>query len=408
MKDVIELQTGVAALDLEARPERAVNGANGVTGEGAPTETQVFIMTAAGNKAVIVGADLIWFCSKQVEFLRADIARRIGTSEDAIVLCATHSHGTPNPDRRFAYGEWSAGLVEHVNARILAALDSAARAPVQRVTIAVGRASAPGIAINRRRAAWLRQGLRLRRRVQNLPNASRLVDDRVTVLAFLLEGTRRPVALATHFTCHPVADPADRRGADFPGFLRQALGRRFGSDMVCVFLQGFCGDVRPALLHRPRGLKDRLAQLVIGDRFRPAERKDAAHIGAQLAACVDKALAEAKPVDVLALKSRRERLALADIDHVSTGRDLDVTVWRWSDDVRLIFASAEMLSGLAPIAPDTIAVGYANGMVGYIAPAEDYAGGGYEIDGFLARFGLTKRFDPGIGAAFARVVAAGP
>ena len=32
-------------------------------------------------------------------------------------------------------------------------------------------------------------------------------------------------------------------------------------------VQGFCGDVRPALLRRPPGLKDRLLRLVIGDRI---------------------------------------------------------------------------------------------------------------------------------------------
>ena len=31
-------------------------------------------------------------------------------------------------------------------------------------------------------------------------------------------------------------------------------------------------------------------------------------------------------------------------------------------------------------------------MVGYVAPAGEYAGGGYEIDGFLRPFGLQRRF----------------
>jgi hypothetical protein len=408
MSGVVELRTATAALGLENRPEQAVNGARGDARDAAPTEVQVLLLSAGDDKAVLVGADLIWFASEQAQSLRAEIARRTGAREETVALCATHTHGTPNPDRRFAYGQWSAALVEHISARVLQAVDQTVAAKAQPLRVAIGRAAAPGIAINRRRVAWLRQGLRLRRRVQNLPNPSRPVDDRVTVIAFLSERTGKAVAMAVHFACHPVADPVDRRGADFPGFLRQELRRRFGPELVSVFLQGFCGDVRPALVHRPRGLKDRLVQLLVGDRFRAAAREDAARIGAQLATCVDKALAEAKPVEPLVLNSMRERIALADVDQAATGRDLDVTVWRWSDDVRLIFASAEMLSGLAPIAPDTIAVGYANGMVGYIAPAEDYAGGGYEIDGFLARFGLTKRFDPGIGAAFARVVAAGP
>lgn len=401
----IALRAAVVTLGLEHRPEQAVNGARGDARDAAPTEAQVLLFSSGEENAVLVGADVIWFASEQAELLRAEIARRTGAREEAVTLCATHTHGTPDPDRRFAYGQWSAGLVEDISARILQAVDQALTAQPQPVRIAIGRAAAPGIAINRRRVAWLHQGLRWHRRVQNLPNPSRHVDDRVTVLAFLSAESGRPAALAVHFACHPVADPADRRGADFPGFLRQALCRRFGPEMAILFLQGFCGDVRPALVHRPHGLKDRLVQVLIGDRFRPAEREDSTRIGAALAACVDKALVEAKPVGPLALKARREKIPLADIDQAPTGRDLDVTVWRWSDDLRLIFASAEMLSGLAPTVPDTIAVGYSNGMVGYLAPPEDYAGGGYEIDGFLPRFGLAKRFDPGFGAVFARLAA---
>ncbi len=400
-----QLRTAVVSLGLEHQSEQAVNGARGEARDAAPTQVQILLLSAGDGSVVLVGADLIWFASDQARVLRAEIARRTGAAEERVVLCATHTHGTPNPDRRFAYGEWSAALVETINARVLEAVDRALAVKAEPVHIVLGQAAAPGIAINRRRAAWLRDGLRLRRRVQNLPNPARPVDDRVTVLAFLSETHDRPVALAVHFSCHPVADPADRRGADFPGFLRQELGRRFGVETPVLYLQGFCGDVRPALLHRPHGLKDWLVQLVIGDRFRPARREDAARIGAQLASCVDTAIGQAKPVGSLAFTALRERIALTGIDYAPTGRDLDVTVWRFSDDVRLIFASAEMLSGLAPAAADTIAVGYANGMVGYVAPAADYAGGGYEIDGFLARFGLAKRFDPGIGAAFARIAA---
>jgi hypothetical protein len=403
--DTIELRMAAVPLGLEHCPDQAANGASGNGNGAAPAEVQVFILNAAGNSAVLVGADLIWFSSQQAEYLRGRIAELTGVQAASIALCATHTHGTPNSDERFFRGQWSAAFAEMASDAVLRAVGAAREARAQRVRVMVGSAKAAGIAINRRRSAWLRRGLRLQRRVQNMPNPTRPLDDRVTIIAFVSEGSGKLAALATHFTCHPVADPSNRRGADFPGFMRQALRHRLGSHFESIFLQGFCGDVRPALIHKPRGVKDRLIELLIGSRFRPSHLGDAEQIGDRLAESVMAALVTARPVAPIALISSNETIGLLDIDGAATGRQLGVTVWRLSDKLRIVFASAEMLSGLAPADPNTLAVGYANGMVGYIAPASDYAGGGYEIDGFLPGFGLKKRFDPGIGAAFARFLA---
>ena len=40
-----------------------------------------------------------------------------------------------------------------------------------------------------------------------------------------------------------------------------------------------------------------------------------------------------------------------------------------------------------------ISVGYTNGMIGYIAPKNEYKYGGYEIDGFIKRFNLKSRIN---------------
>ncbi len=401
----MDLRAASMVLDLERRPERAVNGASSADACSVPCEAQVLILSHAEATQVLVGADLVWFGSEQADALRAEIAQRVGCQDADVALCATHTHGTPNPDPRFQYGECSPALIAHLRERILAGVDAAVANPPQAVRLMFGRATAPGVAINRRRMAWLLTGGSIGRRVQNLPNRARPIDERVSVIAFVSKQTNQPAALAVHFACHPVADPANLRGADFPGAVREALRQRFGSSLVSVFLQGFCGDVRPALLHRPRGLKDRLLQWLIGDRFRPSLADDAPEIGRRLADRAGAALGAAVVVEVGPSKTRRSSVALNDVDGQPTGHELDVTVWQWSDNLRLVFAGAEMLSGLAPRDSHTLAVGYANGMAGYIAPAEDYAGGGYEIDGFLGRFGLAKRFDPGIGAAFGRVAA---
>ena len=237
MSEIVNLRCASLPLDLESRPERAANGATRAVNDGVPTEAQVLILDTGSERAALIGADLIWFASDQAETLRTEIARRVKCERDFVSLCATHTHGTPNPDARFSVGQCSSELVKHLNARILALTDKALAAPIQTAHITLGHARVPGVSINRRREAWLWQNRRLRRRVQNLPNPSRHLDDRLTVLAFLSEASRQPLALVTHFTCHPVADPADRRGADFPGILRQELRSSFGAETPILFLQ---------------------------------------------------------------------------------------------------------------------------------------------------------------------------
>jgi len=396
---IFELRAASLALHLEQRPERAVNGAMPGDTWAAPTEAQVLLLRAGRQIAALASADLVWFGSDLADSLRMEIAARLGCDMAAVALCATHTHGTPNPDPRFAYGETSKSLVEHIYRRVIEAVEAALKARPEEVEIAFGRALAPNVAINRRRRAWTRCGIIPLRRTQSLPNHAREIDERISVLSFRASNGR-PKALVSHFACHPVADPVTRRGADYPGLLRQALKARYGADMVCAFLQGFSGDVRPNLVRTPAGLKDHLREAVIGPRFRHSAVGDAERIAGALACAAEQAELAARPIKFATPAFRRERLTLKDIDGDPTGRTLDVTLWRLGEDLRVIFGSAEMLSGLATADNHTLYVGYANGMVGYIASPEDSASGGYEIDGFLGRFGLGKRFGPEAAQSF--------
>lgn len=394
------LRAASLPLDLEHRPERAVNGAAREQSCSAPTEVQALVLSCAGRTRALVGADVVWFGAAQAADLRREIAARIGIEERDVALCATHTHGTPNPDRRFAYGEFSDTLLDDMRGRILAAVEAAIGAAVRPVRLVFGQAEAPGIAVHRRRIAWTRRGLRPIRRVQNLPNTLRPIDERVSVLALQSIDDGAYAAVITHFTCHPVADPRDCRGADYPGLLRTLLKARLGAATHCVFLQGFCGDTRPRLVHSPRGLKDHALEAIVGPRFRPARPGDSQALSEGIAAGALSALANGREIAAQSWSSGRKSLSLDDVNGDSTDRCLDVTFWRFDQDLRLIFANAEMLSGLAPGDAGTLAIGYANGMEGYVAPPEDYPGGGYEIDGFLARFGLSARFSPANATAF--------
>ncbi|MGE5148143.1 MAG: hypothetical protein ACM3N5_15430, partial [Candidatus Eiseniibacteriota bacterium] len=239
------------------------------------------------------------------------------------------------------------------------------------------------------------------RRVQNLPERKAAFDRRVTLLAFV-DGRGKPRVVLCHLICHPVFDPPGAAGTDVPGAVRGLMARQHGDDLGVIWLQGFTGDIRPNLIHRPSGAKDRLLEMLIGSRFRPSVTGDRDHAATLVFWAIEKALASAEPCPEAPLEAVRDTLPVPTVSGRDSGRSLDLTAWRLAPAVRLLFANGEMLSGLAPH-DGTISVGYSNGMIGYVAPDSEPPRGGYEIDGFLRRFGLEERFAPDIGSRFLAV-----
>ena len=239
---------------------------------GEPLEIQAVIFEDDVSRFVMVGADLIWFSDAMAESLRSEIAERVGCPPAAVSLTTTHSHGTPQTDPRFEYGE-NPKFAERLEAAVVDCVTTAMESPPQLVRLVKGDVSCEeSLSVNRRRSApYVRGGIGCR--VQNLPNDQRKVDDRVTVIAALNEADK-PICLISHFACHPVLDTAGTYGSDFPGNLRRRLRQALGEETICLYLQGYCGDVRPNLVHSPSGLKDRILEFVIGKRFRPSTEAD--------------------------------------------------------------------------------------------------------------------------------------
>jgi hypothetical protein len=382
-----------ASLEAGALQGRLVNqpAVGPVTRAGA-LEVQALVIDGGGlsRRLVLVMADVIWFADDSARRLRREIARIAGCDEAGVALAASHTHGTPQTDPRFGYGEYDAAFVRGLEDQVLATVSAALAHPAKVVSLSYGSCPVePSVAVNRRRVAWHLSGRRLTRRVQNLPNRAAPCDNRARVLAFAgADGVLAGVLV--HFACHPVCDPPGCLGPDYPGAMRTALRARLPEGAFVGFLQGSCGDVRPDLAHTPRGLKDHVVEAVIGQRFRPARAGDAEALGCALADAAARALTEAAAVDGGEAAAATEPLPLYGVSGRALDRALDVAAWRIGT-LGLAFAGAEMLSGLASPDARVFSVGYANGMAGYVAPASAYAGGGYEIDGFLERFAIPER-----------------
>src|SRR5699024_2646445 len=83
-------------------------------------------------------------------------------------------------------------------------------------------------------------------RTQMAPNDSVPVNDDLTVIRLkTYRGSEK--AIFIHFTCHPTTTDDNVISSEFIGVCCEKL-EKIIPDCTVIFLQGFCGDVRPALI----------------------------------------------------------------------------------------------------------------------------------------------------------------
>ena len=393
---MIYLKTAEAHLNIESQPGMSVNGVHGETYSfSEPTMIQCFIFYNNEIKEpfVLISADLIWFSSKMSREMRREIATLCETNYSKVALAATHSHGTQNPDPDFSYGGSCSDLSDFLKSAIREIVNKTlCRQPIQ-VSVEHSSILVPNISINRRKLA-ISFRPQIQFRVQSLFNARKFSDNRLDVVCFRNIKTGTVHGLLTRFTCHPVSDPENFKGSDYPGYFKRFVKSSFSEEPVVMFLQGFCGDVRPNFRRMPTSFKDHFLDWIIGYRFRKSRVGDSQNLAqklanyALLAAHAGKDLTKPGCWDATSVE---EPVILE--NSVSCGRVVDITTWNIAG-LKLTFVSAEILSGFIPnkfLKSPHLFVGYTNGMIGYLAPWYEKRFGGYEIDGSRSYFGLTAR-----------------
>jgi neutral ceramidase len=311
--------------------------------------------------------------------VRAEVERRTGIPGNAVMLAAAHVHSSPDsidirPLRKTPAGAaWLEGLVEKIGSAA-----EAARRGMFEANLRIGQADFPGYSKNRRGEDCL--------------------DDLVTALLFVSPDGRRRLLVA-NYACHPVIVQAqDRISADFVGVMTRKLEEEVGGLESCLFLQGACGDIDPAVGDtRNFGDVDRMGT-AFADKV--MEILGAIQAGGHAAEPVllnhaaERLELPSRPLpsseEANSLVTGEDRLWLGDelaarLREGAGPFPAEIQVMRLGNAVlaaisgepfcrmgRTIRRMAEPLTG--------IPVGYANGYVGYIVPPESWARGGYEVE----------------------------
>ncbi|TBL69660.1 hypothetical protein, partial [Paenibacillus thalictri] len=288
--------TAVEEGQADAESDAGAGGNWGAEGDRAPF---------TGAQCLIVSADLLCFGTDTLAGIRAELRSRFGFCDEQMQFHATHSHSGPQTTNLFTpmLGRADAGYVAFLERQIIAGVEQASQrfepvtvekgsglcemgifrrkmtgegmmmAPnphipvdsevtVLRFVVAGGRTdeakSADGATIAARTCAS-GAGDEIAGETVGVQNAKVAKSEEDAKDAGSAEkaggalcsqdaGSVKTKALLLHYACHPTTSGDNDLSSEYPGAAMDMLEEDAGGGMIAAFLQGFCGDVRPALV----------------------------------------------------------------------------------------------------------------------------------------------------------------
>jgi hypothetical protein len=378
-----------------------------------PVEISVILLEGAARRCLIFSFDLMIVGSELQDLVLARL-QPLGFEAFEIMLLASHTHSAPATDQ--ACGRLGIPDLEFVS-DVAEAAASLVRHIQQQQASEVGFAISRGElkhSINRRRywpfpTIGRMYGFRLTSVILS-PNPSGPTDETATVILLRKKNDEKVLGAIWHYTCHPTAVVPDNAiSADYPGAVRRALRERFG-EIPCIFIQGFCGDIRPNMETSPQAAwRERVGRIirtiVSGPMFASTSAEDWMRWSSNLAAGVAD-IARRGPVKNISPAGPvigSARIPLEAFFAGSTPKKmLEAQIVRLGEELEIVALSAEpsvewqgIFDQAFPVAPGRIRLyaGYLGALFGYLPTASQIPEGGYEVGGFQPFFGLSGRFD---------------
>ena len=379
-----------------------------------PIEISAVLLDCAEARCLIFSFDLMIVGSELQDIILARL-QRFGFQSREVVLLASHAHSAPATDQASArLGIPDIEFVNDVAEAAEALVSRMLQEPPFRVSADVfqGRLNH---STNRRRhwpfpTVGRMHGFKWRS-VTFSPNPSGPKDETATVALLRRNDNGQALAAIWHYTCHPTAVVPDSViSSDYPGAVRHVLRERFGQ-IPCLFVQGFCGNIRPDIRPSPQkiSLRERLHKIirvvVFGNLFPILAPGDWMVWSTSLAAAIDDVV-KGKPVRTLSPARLRTGSASIALDRFFTGttpdKRLAVQIVRIGEELEIVALSAEatvewkqILDETVPPSPEQLRLyaGYLGALYGYLPTAAQVLEGGYEVEGFQPFFGLSGHFE---------------
>ena len=406
-----QLLVGVTGADITPAPGIHMGGywgrKSGATDVHDPLMAKQLAFELGGNRAALIALDLVGLDAATVGSIRQRVEKEVGIPGEGIMVCCSHTHAGPLTAPFRGMGEIDATYLSEVEETIvrLAGKGMGALRPAR---MAYGRVEAH-LGINRR------EGRQTGVEIGHNP------DGPVVSYAHLVRFEGEEGLLATLFShaCHGVVLGGANHSisADFPGAAVRFVEGETGAP--ALFVNGACGDINPrktgGSFEDVEELGRELGQAVVDglNGVESVEISSLRHASEeiQLPLCKPPSRLQAE-VEKLALQLKAELKKIASdggdiwaqqipqahlewaqgtLDWVKKGKDreqsqrFEIQVLALGGLALLgmegeIFSRYQLeLEEESPL-PATLLCGYANGCVGYVPTADEYARGGYVVD----------------------------
>lgn len=377
----------------------------------------------AKDKAVFIQGDLIWWGNDFTSRMQRQINEKWQVDEAAVIMNASHTHSGPQTSHDFltALGEPDDDYLTFLEVCLLEAV-AEAYSNMEAVTVERSHGECQ-VGIHRRR---LVEG-----KYVNAPNPEGPIDPEVTVFRFQRIGEQAAIgadsgkerqnvtdkltkAVWFHYTCHTTVMGEFTVSSEFTGVAMERIEQALSEhEAVAAFLQGTCGDVRPALVN--------------GERFYRGKEEDVERLGGQLADEVLRVLRQPmQTLETSKLTADRSEVLLPfenlpAQEELNTLKNAETHIGEWAGlmlqeparlapSIPLRLNYVKLADGLAFVTMNgevvvnyglfvkeltrkqVLPLAYTNGMIGYIPTAEQLIEGGYESRDSLYYFGLPAAF----------------
>lgn len=355
-------------------------------------EANVLVLYGGTESPVVfVSVDLLYagahLCNRIFEALAGRVPR------ERILVAASHTHFAPATEESLpGLGTVAQEYVDLAATRIVDLIRRLLDAPSTPAACRYHEGAALH-SINRRRSRFglSKQYPYLGFHTRIAPNAQGPRDDLIRALT-LTGRDGRVGAICWSFACHPNTFPGiDSVSAEYPGRVRQFLRGRFGPIPV-LFWQGFSGNINPyRMIESGANGVAQSSQFVAptlsqwerwADSLAEVVRRTVATEGSKISGPV---VCQVRSMSVRELGLRSDKR----LTYQSISLGTDVVVCGLSAEVAVEYVD-QLRAALPPTA--VIPVGCIGDVFGYLPVDEMIGGGGYEVRGFLQRFGLSGRY----------------
>lgn len=213
-------------------------------GARTPLMAHAAVITSGDQTQVFVSMDIIFITVGLAQRIKRKIADALSVPVENILLACTHTHTGCGTDYQCWGTPAEPEAAEYAGEMAVAAAKEAYENRTE-CAFGTGLGYETRFSFNR---DWYMADARLRSnpgfKGEDLVMAFDQVDHSVHVMRIDSVAENRPLCFIVNYANHPDNHKKrDMFSADFPGYLRLALRRRFGRDITVIFLNGTCGDV---------------------------------------------------------------------------------------------------------------------------------------------------------------------